>query len=78
MISLSSAFPVPEIARALEIPLNTAYSRLRLARQDFAKAVKEWTTQPYFISPLVDHLPRFVQVSSIEDHRLNHPPAHLP
>jgi RNA polymerase sigma-70 factor, ECF subfamily len=31
--------PVPEIARALEIPLNTAYSRLRLARQDFAKAV---------------------------------------
>ncbi len=30
---------VPEIARALEIPLNTAYSRLRLARQDFAKAV---------------------------------------
>ncbi len=31
--------PVPEIARALELPLNTAYSRLRLARQDFAKAV---------------------------------------
>src|SRR5215510_7823472 len=25
--------------------------------EDFAKAVKEWTTQPYFISPLVDHLP---------------------
>ncbi|HMC76851.1 MAG TPA: hypothetical protein VKH34_06950, partial [Vicinamibacterales bacterium] len=24
---------------------------------DFAKSVKEWTTQPYFISPLVDHLP---------------------
>src|SRR5258708_10912429 len=24
---------------------------------DFATAVKEWTTQPYFISPLVDHLP---------------------
>jgi len=26
--------------------------------EDFAKAVKEWTTQPYYISPLVDHLPR--------------------
>ena len=26
--------------------------------EDFAKSVKEWTTQPYFISPLVDHLPR--------------------
>ena len=24
---------------------------------DFEKSVKEWTTQPYFISPLVDHLP---------------------
>lgn len=31
--------PIPEVARAMEIPLNTAYSRLRLARQDFAKAV---------------------------------------
>ena len=28
----------PDIARALEIPLNTVYSRLRLARQDFASA----------------------------------------
>ena len=26
--------------------------------EDFGQAVKEWTTQPYFISPLVDHLPR--------------------
>ena len=30
---------VPEVARALGIPLNTAYSRLRLARQDLAAAV---------------------------------------
>ena len=26
--------------------------------EDFAKSVKEWTTEPYFISPLVDHLPK--------------------
>jgi len=26
---------VPEVAEALEIPLNTAYSRLRVARQAF-------------------------------------------
>jgi DNA-directed RNA polymerase specialized sigma24 family protein len=26
---------VPEIAEALDIPLNTAYSRLRAARMDF-------------------------------------------
>ena len=31
---------VPEIAAVLEIPLNTAYSRLRLARADLATAVK--------------------------------------
>ncbi len=33
--------PVPEIAQALDVPLNTAYSRLRLARNDFAKAVEQ-------------------------------------
>ncbi len=31
---------VPEIARTLQIPLNTAYSRLRLAREEFARAVR--------------------------------------
>ncbi len=31
---------VPEIALQFEIPLNTAYSRLRLARQDFRQAVQ--------------------------------------
>ena len=30
--------PAPEIAAALGIPLNTVYSRLRLARQEFAIA----------------------------------------
>jgi len=32
--------PVPEIAQALGIPLNTAYSRLRLAREAMRDAVK--------------------------------------
>lgn len=32
---------VPEIRDALEVPLNTLYSRLRLARRDFAAAVRE-------------------------------------
>jgi RNA polymerase sigma-70 factor (ECF subfamily) len=31
---------VPEIAAMLEIPLNTAYSRLRLARVDVVAAVR--------------------------------------
>jgi len=30
-------FSIPEVAEALGIPLNTAYSRLRLARRDFRK-----------------------------------------
>jgi RNA polymerase sigma-70 factor (ECF subfamily) len=30
---------VPEVVQALDIPLNTAYSRLRLARQDFEQAL---------------------------------------
>ncbi len=29
---------MPEIARALDLPLNTAYSRLRLAREEFRQA----------------------------------------
>lgn len=35
--------PVPEIAETLEIPLNTAYSRLRLARREFEAAARRVT-----------------------------------
>src|SRR3984957_21233716 len=38
-----------------------AFAALGFAQQmddDFAKSVKEWTTRPEFISPLVDHLPK--------------------
>jgi hypothetical protein len=35
--------------------------------EDFATSVKEWTTQPYFISPLVDHLPKVAGVPSPKD-----------
>ncbi len=30
--------PIPEVARVLKVPTNTAYSRLRLARQEFQAA----------------------------------------
>ncbi len=33
--------PIPEVAETLEIPLNTAYSRLRLGRLDLAAAVQQ-------------------------------------
>jgi RNA polymerase sigma-70 factor, ECF subfamily len=32
--------PIPAVAATLSIPLNTAYSRLRLAREKFANAVR--------------------------------------
>ena len=35
--------------------------------EDFARSVKEWTTQPYFMSPLVDHLPKIEGVPSPKD-----------
>lgn len=36
---------IPEIAKTLEIPLNTAYSRLRLARQEYELAVRRLRAQ---------------------------------
>jgi RNA polymerase sigma-70 factor, ECF subfamily len=33
-------YTAPEIAGALELPLNTVYSRLRTARQEFTTAVR--------------------------------------
>jgi RNA polymerase sigma-70 factor (ECF subfamily) len=38
--------PVPEVAQALAVPLNTAYSRLRLARRDFATAIERLRGKP--------------------------------
>ena len=32
--------PIPQVAEALGIPLNTAYSRLRLAREQFAETLR--------------------------------------
>ena len=42
-------FSMPEIAAALSAPLNTCYSRLRLAREAFASAVRpstRWSRAP--------------------------------
>ncbi|MGH9940474.1 MAG: M14 family zinc carboxypeptidase, partial [Blastocatellia bacterium] len=35
--------------------------------EDFARSIKEWTTRPEFISPLVDHLPKIAGVPSPKD-----------
>ena len=41
--------------------------RLQQQDEDFARSVKEWTTKPEFISPLVDHLPKIPGVPSPKD-----------
>jgi RNA polymerase sigma-70 factor (ECF subfamily) len=38
-------YSIPEIAESLGIPLNTAYSRLRLARQEYEVAVRRLRAQ---------------------------------
>src|SRR5207302_10632950 len=35
--------------------------------EEFARLVKEWTTRPDFISPLVDHLPKVQGIPSPKD-----------
>lgn len=35
--------------------------------EEFARAVREWTTKPEFLSPLVDHLPRVEGIPSPKD-----------
>src|SRR5262249_26329651 len=35
--------------------------------EEYAKLVKEWTTRPEFISPLVDHLPKVAGIPTTKD-----------
>jgi hypothetical protein len=53
---------------ALFVAIASAQSaRTQQMDEDFAKSVKEWTTRPEFISPLVDHLPKVAGVPSPKD-----------
>lgn len=56
---------------AIVIILSSVVSAQKPAGQaqdaDFARSVKEWTTKPEFISPLVDHLPKEPGIPSPKD-----------
>jgi len=56
------------VAGVAALPAQQMVTETRDAAQtqdeDFAKAVKEWTTDPSFISPLVDHLPKVTGIPS--------------
>jgi len=45
---------VPEIARTMELLTNTVYSRLRLAKQDFAREVRRLRRAPQEARPCLD------------------------
>jgi len=44
-----------------------AIARSQTMDPDYAAKVKEWTTRPEFLSPLVDHLPKSADVPSPKD-----------
>ena len=44
-----------------------AQSKAQPQDEEFARLVKEWTTSPEFLSPLVDHLPKATGVPSPKD-----------
>lgn len=58
----------PQIRRAfLTLVILTPLALSQQQDEDFAKSVKEWTTKPEFLSPLVDHLPKSSTVPSPKD-----------
>src|SRR3954463_13121021 len=46
---------------------SSAKKAVSATDEDFARSVKEWTTRPEFISPLVDHLPKVAGIPSPKD-----------
>ena len=59
------------LAAAVSMPAQQMVTETRDPAQtqdeDFAKSVAEWTTAPYYISPLVDHLPVVKGIPSPKD-----------
>ena len=59
------------LAAAISLPAQQMVTETRDPAQPqdetFAKAVAQWTTQPYYSSPLVDHLPKVEGIPSPKD-----------
>jgi hypothetical protein len=59
------------LAAAVSMPAQQMVTETRdpaqLQDDDFAKSVAEWTTAPYYGSPLVDHLPKVTGIPSPKD-----------
>ena len=70
MHALSNRWRLFSVPTILALVLTVAYAQQSKTQQqdeDFARSVKEWTTKPEFISPLVDHLPKVPGIPSPKD-----------
>jgi Zinc carboxypeptidase len=67
VVSISAAILIAAISIPAQQMVSDTRDPAQTQDEDFAKAVKEWTTQPYFISPLVDHLPKVSGIPSPKD-----------
>ncbi|MEO8595652.1 MAG: M14 family zinc carboxypeptidase [Candidatus Solibacter sp.] len=63
-ISRSLALALPAVALAATLALSQTRQAMD---EEYARLVKEWTTAPEFMSPLVDHLPKAAGVPSPKD-----------
>lgn len=59
--------PVVLLALILSGPVPQAQAPASQVDAEFAKLVREWTTKPEFLSPLVDHLPKKTGVPTPKD-----------
>src|SRR5215471_17306454 len=59
--------PVLAILILLSSVVSAQKPKVQEQDADFARSVKEWTTKPEFISPLVDHLPKVAEIPSPKD-----------
>src|SRR5215475_8577400 len=59
--------PVSILALLISAPVLAQQKQAQQMDEDFARSVKEWTTRPEFMSPLVDHLPKVAGVPSPKD-----------
>src|SRR5262249_25342813 len=59
--------PISILALLISAPVLAQQKQAQQMDEDFARSVKEWTTKPEFMSPLVDHLPKVAGIPSPKD-----------
>src|SRR3954447_6815831 len=64
---LGAALLVAAVALPAQQMVTETRDPAQAQDEDFAASVKQWTTQPTFSSPLVDHLPKVPGIPSPKD-----------